>query len=205
MISKGAELADHVKKISWAVILLSFGLVTYACNRTFTIGPAAIATATPTASPTPTCGFISLLTWGTPTATPTPTWNPANPTPTPTPTGIILWFNPVLTPTVTYPNMPFSGTIIRNLTDWTATYGATPPPAGLNFATQMILIQSFPACCYGTAGFQNVCLTATQLEVTLFYRPAWGPVRCYLACNQLIPIVVPQTNLPVVVTEIDTY
>lgn len=203
-----------MKKTLFVSAIIFLSLAPLACKRGLPVSPTVSPTPTPTPITTPVCGFISLSNINiTPlptlvpalTVTPVPTYTvypSVTPNPTLSLTPVFYPFGP--TPSVSYPNTPFGGGIIRTTADWQAEYGTTPIPTGLNLNTQMVLLQAFPGCCYGTAGFANVCETSTEVQVTLVYTPWTGPDQCYAICEQVQAIVVPKSNLPVVVTEVIT-
>ncbi|HXL72667.1 MAG TPA: hypothetical protein VN963_03495 [bacterium] len=164
-------------------LLVVLGLVTCSCNRQIPLVPAGMTTPTPTATSTPAITSTPVCVYGTSTAvgqygTPV-TFIGAIPTPTPAPyTG--------------------SGTyVIQNLTEWQTVFGTTPPPANVNFATQMIVGGYMNKICNVGPDLLSVCEGSTQIMV-MVSNPIYPIVMCNTDTTVNEWLVVPQSNLPVV-------
>ena len=205
-----------MKKLILVFVIVCGALAPFACTRPspMPVSPQPTPITTPVCAMTPLSLIPSVLTVTVTlvpvyTATPTPTPQGVSASPTPSPiyiSGTPLPAPPFAssTPSVSYPNSPFGGTVLRTTADWQAFYGTVPIPSDLDFNTEMVLIQSFPGCCWGTAGFANVCATSTEVEVTLSYSPWIGPDVCYAFCERLEGVIVPKSNLPIIVTTVIT-
>jgi hypothetical protein len=86
--------------------------------------------------------------------------------------------------------------VIQNLTEWQTAFGTTPPPANVNFATQMIVGGDMNKICGIGPDLISVCETATQITV-LVSNPIVSP-PCYVDTGVEEWVIVPQSNLPVV-------
>jgi hypothetical protein len=103
-------------------------------------------------------------------------------------------------PTPTYTHSLFGGFVLRSLADWQSMYGTgSLPPAGIDFSTQMILINTFPACCSGSTSITNVCETSTEIDLTLYIAPR---LLCYTVCTGSQSIAIPKSDLPIYITGI---
>ncbi len=181
-------------------------------SKTFTSTPSVVLTATPTVSATPTptltatvsstpgCGTFYNLTGLQPL---TPIITVVFSTPVPTPTRTDNWADITVTPTpsspvTTFPNTPFNGAVIQSLAQWQALFGTATPPAGVNFNSQMLLVTSLLGGCQGSFGITGACETSTEVEVT----ETGGPGEpCNLVTQNTTAVALPQSNLPVVLTE----
>lgn len=196
-----------MKKVVLVSAILFLALSPLACYKNYHVAalPAKAFTPTPTATLTPVCGY-SVAPVSNP-LTPFPTvevfWKPVTPTPTwndgpVTGFGSGTTFPPMTpTPSVIETHDLFTGTVIRTLADWQTYYGSATPP--VDFNTLMLLIYVENRCCLGGQTITSVCETSDEVQLTITIIPA---INCWAICLEYGAVAVPQSDLPVYVTQI---